>query len=132
MIEALAVLGSVAVAAGAVLTLALKALSEAKGRREEAVGRASAEARVTSLSTQLTDSHAREQQEKDRADAFEKAFDDLLADAAADGRVDGAYQRLLQARAAARAARGDRARAVHPNETADGGPDGLLSPWKQR
>jgi hypothetical protein len=129
VIEAIAIAAAALGVAAALTTAFLNALSQAKGRREEAVGRAKAEALATALSTQLTDSINREQEQKQRADRLDDAYAKMLADIAAMP-ATGAFSRLLAIVSAAKAHGSEGPRELSPPSGADARPDsGLLDPF---
>jgi Skp family chaperone for outer membrane proteins len=93
--SALVVLAAVAVALGAVLTLALKALSEAHGRIDAERRYGEQKSRADMLDVNVTSVVANLAEEKARADRLTAANSKLLAEIASLP-AGGSYQRLLQ------------------------------------
>ena len=123
--EAIGIAIAVVSVAGALTAAFLKALAESKGRREEAVARATADALATSLSTQLTDSTKREQEQRDRADRLSARHSKLLAEVARMP-ATGSYRRLLEVMSAEDPNGGDGAGTVHQGTGTSAGLDTRL------
>lgn len=126
--EALAILGAVAVSAGAVLTLALKALSAERRAGTEKARADVLDANHSMVAAQLADTA---EQLKDAQERIDDLANELVQ-CAADMPADGAYLRLLARLGVTRKTAGDHgdgaSPVLHERSASGEDPDGLLPP----